>query len=102
MYRGERALTPGVRRVHSLRNSFHSAMSKALRMSAVSGGSFGARDVESSFSPASCGRRLPLCEFTSLFDYTRFSHVFAPCVNEAPRGRTGQMGHPPGTRLSRC
>ena len=50
----------------------------ALRRSAVTGSSFGARGTLSSFKPASCGRWLPLREFTCLLDHTRFSQVSAP------------------------
>src|ERR1035438_8177596 len=74
----ERALTLALPLFHSLRNSFHSAMPWALRRCAVTGSSFGARGSLSSFKPASCGRRLPLREFTCLLDHTRFSHVSAP------------------------
>src|SRR6266542_3829864 len=47
-------------------------------MSADTGSSFGARGTVNSFRPASCGRRLPLREFTSLLDHTRFSHASLP------------------------
>src|SRR5690349_9655475 len=77
-YAGERVLTPALPLSHSFRNSFHSATPWALRRSAVTGSSFGARGTLSSFRPASCGRRLPLRVFTSLLDHTRFSHVSAP------------------------
>src|SRR5581483_1550311 len=70
---------------HSFRKSFHSANPCALRMSAVTGISFGARGVLSSFNPASCGRRSALCVFTSLLDQTRFSQVSLP---PRERGRT--------------
>ena len=55
-----------------------SAMSCGLRMSAVTANSLGGRGTVSSFSPASCGRRLPLQEFTALPDHTRFSHPSVP------------------------
>src|ERR1043166_4544989 len=82
---GGRALAPAPPLFHSFRNSFHSATPWALRRSAVTGSSFGARGTLSSFRPASCGRRLPLRAFTSLLDHTRFSHVSAP---PRERGRT--------------
>ena len=66
---------------HSFRNSFHSAMPWALRMSAVTGSSFGARGSLSSFKPASCGRRLPLRVLTCL---ARPHEVF-PRVRAAAR-----------------
>src|SRR5438034_4741989 len=47
-------------------------------MIADAGSSVGARGTLSSFSPASCGRRLPLRAFTSLLDHTRFSHASLP------------------------
>src|SRR5216110_3976428 len=64
--------------VHSSTKSFHSGILCALRMSAVTGSSFGARGTLSSFRPASCGRRLPFFAFTALLDQTRFSHASAP------------------------
>src|SRR6266496_3445583 len=64
--------------VYSSRNSFHSGMRCALRMSADSGTSFGTRGTVSSFRPASCGRRLPFFAFTALLDHTRFSHASLP------------------------
>src|SRR6266508_3955980 len=64
--------------VYSLRNSFHSATPWALRMSADTGSSFGARGTLSSFRPASSGRRLPFFAFTALLDHTRFSHASLP------------------------
>src|SRR5258706_10564073 len=70
---------------HSFTNSFQSAMSCALRMSAVTGNSFGTRGTLSSFKPASCGRRLPLRAFTVLSDHTRFPHSSLP---PRERGRT--------------
>lgn len=82
---GERALVLTLPRLYSFRNSFHSATPWALRMSAETGSSFGARETLSNFSPASCGSRLPLRVFTSLLDHTRFSHVSAP---PRERGRT--------------
>src|ERR1051325_4953288 len=78
LFKGERASTPALPLFHSFRNSFHSAMPWALRRSAVTGSSFGARGTLSSFKPASCGRRLPLRVFTCLLDHTRFSHVSGP------------------------
>src|SRR5216117_2488815 len=75
---GERALTPALPLFHSFRNSFHSATPWALRRSAETGSSFGARGTLSSFRPASAGRRLPLFVFTALLDHTRFSHASAP------------------------
>src|SRR2546428_14155879 len=62
----------------SFTNSFHSGTPCALRMSAETGSSFGARGMVSSFRPASCGRRLPLRAFTDLLDHTRFSHASLP------------------------
>ena len=47
-------------------------------MSADTGSSFGARGTESSFRPASCGRRSALRWFTSLADQTRFSQASLP------------------------
>src|SRR6266511_4974431 len=82
---GERALTPALRLIHSLRNSFHSATPWALRRCAVTGNSFGARGTVSSFNPASCGRRLPFFAFTVLSDQTRFPHSSLP---PRERGRT--------------
>src|SRR5438046_1882949 len=64
--------------VHSSTNSFHSGILCALRMSADTGSSFGARGTLSSFRPASCGRRLPFFVFTVLLDHTRFSHASLP------------------------
>src|SRR6266542_853686 len=64
--------------VHSSTNSFHSGMRCALRMSADTGSSFGARGTVSSFRPASCGRQLPFFVFTALLDHTRFSHASLP------------------------
>src|SRR5580765_4157259 len=75
---GGRALTLALPLFYSFRNSFHSAMPWALRRSAVTGSSFGARGSWSSFKPASCGRRLPLRVLTCLLDHTRFSHVSGP------------------------
>src|SRR6266446_9070078 len=75
---GERALTLALPRFHSCTNSFQSATPWALRRSAVTGSSFGARGTLISFKPASCGRRLPLLAFTALLDHTRFSHASAP------------------------
>src|SRR6266498_2782330 len=79
---GERALTPalpiGQDYALSFRNSFHSATPWALRMSAETGSSFGARGTLSSLRPASCGRRLPFFVFTALFDQTRFSQASFP------------------------
>src|SRR5665213_2751776 len=63
---------------YSFTNNFHSGTLCALRMSADTGNSFGARGTLSSFNPASCGRRLPLREFTSLPAQTRFSQTFLP------------------------
>src|SRR5205809_4084646 len=63
---------------HSCTNSFHSATLCALRMSADTGSSFGARGTLSSFNPASSGRRLPFFVFTVLLDHTRFSHASLP------------------------
>src|SRR2546425_3879200 len=63
---------------HSFTNSFQSATPCALRMSADSGSSFGARGTVSSFRPASSGRRLPFFAFTALLDHTRFSHASLP------------------------
>src|SRR5213083_3664498 len=62
----------------SYTNSFHSATLCALRISADTGSSFGARGTLSSFSPASCSRRLPFFVFTALLDQTRFSHASLP------------------------
>src|SRR5213593_4069229 len=56
-----------------------------LRMSAVTGSSFGARGTVSSFRPAWCGRRLPFFAFTVLSDQTRFPHSSLP---PRERGRT--------------
>jgi hypothetical protein len=75
---GGRVLIPALPWFQSFRNSFHSATLWALRMSADTGSSFGARGALSSFRPASCGRRLPLRVFTCLLDHTRFSHVSGP------------------------
>src|SRR5438093_3534879 len=50
----------------------------ALRISADTGSSFGARGTLSSFRPASCGRRFPFFVFTALLDQTRFSHASLP------------------------
>src|SRR5262245_45197090 len=61
---GERAFTPTLLYVHPFKNSFHSAISWTLRMSAVTGSSFGVRGIVRSFKPASCGRRLPFLAFT--------------------------------------
>src|SRR5215510_13985515 len=47
-------------------------------MSADTGSSFGARGNESSFRPASCGKRSAFCWFTSLADQTRFSQASLP------------------------
>ena len=58
-----------------VRNSFQSSTSAELRMSAETGSSLGARGTESSFRPASCGRRSALRWFTSLADQTRFSQA---------------------------
>src|SRR5436190_4261880 len=82
---GERALTPSLPWFHSFRNSFHSATPWALRRSAVTGSSFGARGTVSNFKPASCGRRLPFFAFTVLSDQTRFPHSSLP---PRERGRT--------------
>src|SRR5439155_22245572 len=71
--------------VHSFTNSFQSIVPWALRMSAVTGNSFGARGTVSSFKPASCGRRLPFFAFTVLSDQTRFPHSSLP---PRERGRT--------------
>src|SRR5256714_13950699 len=60
--REERALTPALPLLHFSTNSFHSGMLCALRMSAETGSSFGARGTVSSFRPASSGRRLPRSE----------------------------------------
>src|SRR5439155_19248746 len=82
---GERALTAALLSFHSLTNSFQSATPCALRMSADSGSSFGARGTVSSFRPASSGRRLPFFAFTALLDHTRFSHASLPPLD---RGTT--------------
>src|SRR5205823_11934361 len=71
--------------VYSFTNSFQSTMPWALRMSAVTGNSFGARGTLSSFKPASCGSRLPFFAFTALSDQTRFPHSSLP---PRERGRT--------------
>src|ERR1035441_1246483 len=76
--RGERALMPALPWSYPFRNSFHSATPCALRMSAETGSSFGARGTESSLRPASCGRRSALRWFTSLADQTRFSQASLP------------------------
>jgi len=47
-------------------------------MSAEAGSSFGACGTDTSFRPASCGRRSPLRWFTSLADQTRFSQASLP------------------------
>src|ERR687888_760273 len=80
---------------HSFRNSFHSATPCALRMSAETGSSFGARGALSNFRPASCGRRLPLRAFTSLLDQTKFSHSSLP-----PRERGKTWSRLPSSGLS--
>src|SRR5439155_10256795 len=82
---GKRARAPALLIFHSFTNSFQSAMLDALRMSAVTGNSFGARGTLSSFKPASCGRRLPFFAFTVLSDQTRFPHSSLP---PRERGRT--------------
>src|SRR5207245_11428251 len=56
-----------------------------LRMSAVTGDSFGARGTASRLRPASCGRRLPFRAFTTLLDHTRLCHASLP---PRERGRT--------------
>ena len=63
------------RQVVQPRNSSQSAIPGALRMSAVTGSSCGARGTLSSLRPASCGRRSALRWFTSFADQTRFSHA---------------------------
>src|SRR5438552_2622229 len=63
---------------HFSTNSFHSGMLCALRISADTGSSFGARGAVSNFRPASSGRRLPFFVFTALLDHTRFSHASLP------------------------
>src|SRR5262245_11557689 len=64
--------------VHFSTKSSHSGILCALRMRADTGISFGARGTLRRLSPASCGRRLPLREFTSLLDHTRFSQASLP------------------------
>src|ERR1044071_110984 len=61
-----------------VRDSFQSSTSAQLRMSAENGSPFGARGIESSFRPASWGRRSAFFWFTSLADQTRFSHASLP------------------------
>ena len=46
--------------ISQVRNSFQSSTSAALRISADTGNSFGARGVDRSLRPASCGRRSAL------------------------------------------
>src|SRR5439155_5820529 len=70
---------------HSFTNRFQSAMPGALRISVVTGRSFGAHGTVSSIKPASCGRRLPFFAFTALSDQTRFPHSSLP---PRERGRT--------------
>src|ERR1039458_6442813 len=63
---------------HSPTNGFQSCTPCGFRMSAETGNSFGARGTESSFKPASRGRRSALRWFTSLADQTRFSQASLP------------------------
>src|ERR1051326_3913686 len=80
---------------HSPTNSFLSPTPCALRMSAEAGSSFGARGALRSLRPASCGRRLPLREFTALLDQTRFAQASLP-----PRERGTTWSRLPSSGLS--
>src|SRR5438067_37361 len=66
LHLGERALRPALPSFHSFTNNFQSMIRWALRMSTVTGSSFGARGNVSRFKPASCGSRLPFFAFTAL------------------------------------
>jgi hypothetical protein len=73
---GERALTPAL-------PYWVKATPWALRMSAVTGSSFGARGTLSSFRPASCGRRLP----SSVHVLARPHEIFPRVLATARAGR---------------
>src|ERR1700690_2575679 len=75
---GWAAISGGPTAYQASTNSLQSAIACGLRMKAIAGISFGARGTESSFKPASCGRRSALRWFTSLADQTRFSHASLP------------------------
>src|SRR2546422_10583729 len=70
-------------------------MPYALRMSAETGNSLGARGTLSNFRPASSGRRLPFFVFTALLDHTRFSHASTP-----PRERGTTWSRLPSSSFS--
>src|SRR5438876_776997 len=92
---GERALTPALPLLYFSTNSIQSATLCALRISADTGSSFGARGTLSKRRPASFGRRSPFFAFTALLDQTRFSHASLP-----PRERGTMWSRLPSSGFS--